>query len=139
MGFQYQPLNPNEIRLLKPLSRPSNSLSFEIVQTSLLLKPRYAALSYTWGAPYQNTQEKETECQPEFTKSITCNGMHVAVAQNLFNALAALTQVNVAELLWADALCINQADKFERSSQVLMMGEILLLGRGGLRVAWTSS
>jgi hypothetical protein len=65
--------------------------------------------------------------------------MHVAVAQNLFNALAALTQVNVAELLWADALCINQADKFERSSQVLMMGEILLLGRGGLRVAWTSS
>ncbi|KAF4625919.1 hypothetical protein G7Y89_g12245 [Cudoniella acicularis] len=124
MGFQYQPLNPNEIRLLKPLSRSSNSLSFEIVQTSLLLKPRYAALSYTWGAPYRNIQEKETECPPEFTKSITCNGMHVAVAQNLFNALAALTQVNVAELLWADALCINQADEFERPSQVLMMGEI---------------
>jgi len=100
MGFQYQPLNPNEIRLLKPLSRSSNSLSFEIVQTSLLLNPRYAALSYTWGAPYRNTQEKETECPSEFTESITCNGMHVAVAQNLFNALAALTQVNVAELLW---------------------------------------
>lgn len=124
MGFQYQPLNPNEIRLLKPLSRSSNSLSFEIVQISLLLKPRYAALSYTWGAPYRNIQEKETECPPEFTKCITCNGMHVAIAQNLFNALAALTQVNIAESLWADALCINQTDEFEQSSQVLMMGEI---------------
>jgi hypothetical protein len=116
MGFRYQPLDLNEIRLLKPLSPSSNSLSFEIVQISLLSKPHYAALSYTWGPPGD-------------THGILLNGQHFPIRQNLYDALQQVQSSKlVDQYLWVDAICINQGENDdalnERSAQINLMRQI---------------
>jgi hypothetical protein len=42
----------------------------------------------------------------------------------LFEALHSLRQSTVRRVIWADAICINQQDAYEKSIQVQMMGEI---------------
>ena len=116
MGFQYQTLNPNEIRLLKPLSRSSNALSFEIFHISLLSKPRYGALSYTWGPPGD-------------AHTILLNGQPFPIRQNLYDALQQVQSSKlIDQYLWVDAICINQggdADALhERSLQITRMTQI---------------
>jgi Heterokaryon incompatibility protein (HET) len=116
MEFRYRPLNTNEIRLLKPLSQSSNSLSFEIVHISLLSKPRYTALSYTWGPPGD-------------VYKILLNGLHFPIRQNLFDALQQIQRSQlVDQYLWVDAICINQGEDNdalnERSLHISLMKQI---------------
>ncbi|MCJ1434679.1 hypothetical protein MMC27_004048 [Xylographa pallens] len=116
MGFTYEPLDGNQIRLLRPVSRPSNSLSFEIVHISLLSKPCYAALSYTWGPPGD-------------IHGILLNGHAFPIRQNLHDALQQIQgSKHVAQLLWVDAICINQGKTDnalnELSVQITLMKQI---------------
>ena len=116
MKFQYQPLNPNEIRLLKPLPRSSNSLCFEIFHASLLSEPRYGALSYTWGPP-------------DNAHSILLNGQPFPIRQNLYDALQQVQSSKLADrYLWVDTICINQGEDDdalnERSVQITLMTQI---------------
>jgi hypothetical protein len=121
MGFQYQPLNPGEIRLLKFSPQPSSSLSFEIVHKSLSSKPRYAALSYAWGLPGG-------------VDDIWLNGQKFSIRPNLYHALKQLQSSKVVDqYLWVDAICINQGKNTnasnkdaldERSIQITLMKQI---------------
>ena len=116
MGFRYQQLNPNEIRLLKPLSRSSNALSFKIIHISLLSKPRYGALSYTWGPPGD-------------AHTILLNGQPFPIRQNLYDALQQIQCSKlVDQYLWVDAICINQGTDdnalHEKSVQITRMTQI---------------
>lgn len=116
MGFRYQQLNSNEIRLLKPLSRSSNALSFELIHISLLSKPRYGTLSYTWGPPGD-------------AYTILLNGQPFPIRQNLYDALQQIQSSRlVDQYISIDAICINQgkdADALqERSLQITFMTQI---------------
>ena len=116
MAFPYQWLDSNEIRLLRPVSRFSNSLSFELIHVSLLSKPRYVALSYTWGPPGG-------------THTILLSGQHFAIRPNLDQALQQIHRSKlVDEYLWIDAICINQNENEEasneRSVQIMHMTQI---------------
>ncbi|KAL2123467.1 hypothetical protein VTJ04DRAFT_3922 [Mycothermus thermophilus] len=74
----------------------------------------YEAISYVWGDPTRR-------------RDVTVNGVTVSVTENLHDALTAFRHTsseNRVRRLWADALCINQADLDERSSQVVLMGRI---------------
>jgi hypothetical protein len=71
----------------------------------------YEALSYVWG----NAQVKEP---------IILDGHAFQVTKNLECALRHLRLPDRQRMLWVDAICINQADQFERSEQVQQMGEI---------------
>jgi hypothetical protein len=55
---------------------------------------------------------------------ITCNGFSRTVTRNLFDALKALRYADKTRLLWVDALCINQDDTIDRTTQVNLMAEI---------------
>lgn len=77
------------------------------------VRGRYVAISYTWGS--ENVARQVL---------ITCNGQSVSISENLFTILRKLRQPDHEILLWADALCINQADPSERTAQVGMMGDI---------------
>src|SRR6266516_377443 len=70
--------------------------------------PKYKALSYCWG-------------DPGHTGEITLNGKSIKVRKNLESALRHLRDGTKEELLWVDALCINQNDLDERSSQVAII------------------
>jgi len=51
----------------------------------------------------------------------------LAITQNLHSALFRLLLLNKARLIWADAICINQEDTEERSSQARLMKDIYQL------------
>jgi hypothetical protein len=71
----------------------------------------YEALSYVWG----ETSDKHM---------MSCSGMKIQITANLDAALRKLRLPDQPRLLWVDAICINQSDIIERSSQVQMMREI---------------
>ncbi|KAK0516572.1 hypothetical protein JMJ35_001175 [Cladonia borealis] len=109
-------MNPNEIRLLKPLSRSSNALSFEIIHISLLSKPRYGALSYTWGPPGD-------------AHTILLNGQPFPSRQDLYDALQQIQCSKlVDQYLWVDAICTNQGRDddalHEKGLQITRMTQI---------------
>ncbi|KAF2758401.1 HET-domain-containing protein [Pseudovirgaria hyperparasitica] len=70
--------------------------------------PEYEALSYAWG------DAKDVEW-------ITCQDRELKVTRSLYNALRHLRLQDKSRMLWADAICINQSDVPERSSQVTQM------------------
>jgi hypothetical protein len=81
--------------------------------------PKYEALSYVWGI--------ERSPVPVMVKSQSLKRSFLNVTQNLATALVYLRHRTEPRVLWIDALCINQEDMEERSSQVARMAEIYRL------------
>jgi hypothetical protein len=74
-------------------------------------RPKYTSLSYVWG-------------RADNPKQVVVNGTVVEITTNLEEALRYLQQEFEPVVLWADALCINQNDKPEKSQQVQLMRHI---------------
>jgi hypothetical protein len=72
---------------------------------------RYEAISYAWGDPTDR-------------KTMICNETVTSTTRSLFEALQRFRYVSTTRVLWADALCINQADNEERTAQVRLMSFI---------------
>ncbi|OCK74527.1 HET-domain-containing protein [Lepidopterella palustris CBS 459.81] len=118
-NYKYEEICPNPelkvIRLIELHPAESEDESIQIyLRTVSLLDPerhRYEAISYCWGDP------TVTEC-------IRCGGSVLWITTNLFTALRRFRHKDRSRLLWADAICINQSDNDEKSSQVRMMTDI---------------
>ena len=133
----YNPLpSRNSIRVFElwPGS-DHHPLYLRLLDVELSAGVKYEAVSYTWG------ESKDTE-------TVNINGNLVDIRQNLWNFLINLRrqdhfrrEYDRAEekrfgkhrchrgqirprLLWADLICINQADLTEKAQQVQMMGRI---------------
>ena len=115
ISWKYRPLqNPTSwIRLLRVL--PSEDFAAPICCSleEVLLddSPTYDALSYAWG-------DRRPTC------SILLEDTNVEIRTNLEAALRSLRYSKRERLLWADALCIDQSDNDEKSSQVSLMSAI---------------
>lgn len=116
-GYRYSPLpGPRHIRLLRLKPRADTQgpeLSIELIIVSLDEPLLFEALSYAWGDPLPQAE-------------IRCSGLTAKIGLSLYGALRQLQShaPGFHRLIWADALCINQEDTAERSSQVRMMGDI---------------
>ena len=114
-AFQHQPLDSSnkEIRLIQILrpKRLSDQIQCTIRQTRLENAGDYIALSYTWGSPHR-------------TRTILLNGHEFEVTLNLEDFLREIRTKEKYMTFWIDAICINQNDLAERSSQVLIMKDI---------------
>lgn len=104
-----------EIRLLKvsPTTKEEDGaerIVCELQAHRLDDAPPFCALSYTWG-------------EPVFDRTIMINGCEHAVTATLLSALTRLRQ-NGYRTLWIDALCIDQENLAEKSSQVPLMFSI---------------
>lgn len=99
--------------------------TFSKMKCSSLLIPRknqwieYEALSYVWGS----------QADPAHARIFSpASGLPergiVSITQNLEIALRHLRQAATSRRLWIDALCIDQRDNKERSTQVSIMGKI---------------
>ncbi|XTI89273.1 HET-domain-containing protein [Cenococcum geophilum] len=130
--YEYAALNPSqrEIRVLILRSRVDanaevhcnlihQSLSQGVGETC-----SYVALSYVWGSK-------------DNPKTIYLDGKPVEVTRNLYSALDQFSQRNKDIHMWVDALCINQRDNDERTSQVVMMSTIYT--RAGSTFMWLGS
>ena len=114
-SYQYLPLqHPREIRLLRvePCGE-SDAVRCSITHVDLDHKPRYEALSYTWGDP---TKSGMLFC--------TKTGTQLAVTQNCMTAIRRLQWPDGERTLWIDAICIDQENVRERNQQVQLMSII---------------
>jgi hypothetical protein len=111
--ISHTPLLPDldEIRVLQLLS-PTSATMHTVPRNSA---PAYVALSYAWGDPRQ-------------VAPYTVNDQKVLISKSLSLALKRVftyLQRDPGETyLWADAICINQADNDEKASQVASMKSI---------------
>lgn len=111
-SFRYQPLEePDYIRvlILEP-GGPSDPLR-GTNRHQKYSRVCYEAVSYTWG-------DDSTPC------SIMLDGCRMSLTRSLFNALVRLRLRDRPRILWADGVCINQADNKEKSVQVGLMPRI---------------
>ena len=92
-------------------------LSCSLSIVSLDSKPDYETLSYVWG-------------DPSLSNEIIADGSVINITKNLRTALWYLRTPDVARVIWADGICINQSDLDERSFQVQMMGDIYRQAKG---------
>ncbi|CAK4033929.1 Hypothetical predicted protein [Lecanosticta acicola] len=104
---QYGPRHKAEaIRFPKHIVRLSTE------RTELQSAPSYVALSYAWG-------------DPGITEVVEVDGAAVNVTANLATALEHLQdKIEDNEALWIDALCIDQENEAEKSSQVARMRDV---------------
>lgn len=115
-------LESYEIRMLTLLPGPPGSVvRCTLEKTGLINPTKYAALSYCWG-------------DSKAVTNIIVNDVEYPVTVNLADALHELRSLNVTRV-WADALCINQADEEEKGHQIEYMKHIY--SRSEEAYAWT--
>ncbi|KAH8896343.1 HET-domain-containing protein, partial [Thozetella sp. PMI_491] len=102
-----------QIRLVRldPQSTAVAEIRCRLLTVSLENPPAYQALSYVWG----DSRNRQI---------IYIDGICLPVTLNLAAALQRLRHPHEEVVLWIDAICIDQSNLSERSSQVKMMGEI---------------
>lgn len=112
-AYEYKPLqSPTQIRILtlEPGGREA-PLCLSLTHASLDDAPSFEALSYAWGDATNRI-------------AVEYGDKEMQITQNLYDALRHLRHLNSARYLWADAICINQADLVERGAQVQLMARI---------------
>lgn len=139
----YNELNPRrcEIRLCTLLSGSfGHVLAYTLSTVSLNDRPDYHSLSYVWGAPVFNKElvirnnVYETDIR-SITPAHSAEGVTTAsslsapvsilmVTTSLYTALRGLRKTDEPRVLRVDAICIDQKNVDERSSQISMMGDI---------------
>lgn len=141
------PPHPGHIRLLQlhPSSDPSAPLSGTIFATTFeASRASYEALSYCWGDDARpetitlHVRNEEAHPGDSHTDENTTL-IQLPITRSLAEALADIRFQSADRLLWADALCIDQAHNGEKSVQVRQMYDVyansrrtlVYLGRGG--------
>lgn len=113
--FQYEPLDKStdSFRLCKLLlGQHGAPVECKLIHETISnLAGQYCALSYTWGDPTDQ-------------KWIRINDKEFHVQPNLLLALDAVRAIDAEQLIWIDAICINQREVPERNHQVSLMGQI---------------
>ncbi|KAF2806092.1 uncharacterized protein BDZ99DRAFT_395393 [Mytilinidion resinicola] len=109
--YQYTPLREMEFRLVRILPARSSKIKCEIVHASIENPPDFVAISYAWG-------------DADDTRKLILEGAIVPVSMSLHGALEALREKKEDVLVWADALCIDQQNRDERTQQVQLMTSI---------------
>lgn len=92
--------------------RPYNTRDCAGADEAQVEPAHFEAISYCWG-------------EPVFSRSIAfAEGGEISITGSLHSALQAFRYPDRSRSLWADAICINQDNLAERSSQVELMGDI---------------
>lgn len=109
----YWPLDEpkRQIRLLRMQHDHDEGIHLELKTFSLDDNPAFRALSYLW-----------TQAAADHTVYI--DGHAFLVRPNLYHYLDIMREEEHTDWIFIDAICINQEDLAERSSQVALMGDV---------------
>ncbi|KAH8674424.1 heterokaryon incompatibility protein-domain-containing protein, partial [Tricladium varicosporioides] len=112
-----------EIRLLEllPALASGKPIQCKIHHSFLEDSPTYSAISYCWGHTNKMVPIHIGNCE-------------IRVTINLKDALQHLRHTDTSRFLWADAICINQTDLYERNQQVRIMRDIYI--NSTITVVW---
>jgi hypothetical protein len=122
--FQYpERISVGQFRLilLQPCQDVSAPLEVKLVTKTLIeyhysIVNHYTALSYVWG----DVKDKRT---------VSIDGKSLEITATLHSSLRHIRDPEGELKVWADGICINQADVEERNIQVQEMGTIYQLAR----------
>ncbi|KAH9217518.1 heterokaryon incompatibility protein-domain-containing protein, partial [Leptodontidium sp. 2 PMI_412] len=125
--YRYSSLDEEigEIRLVILLPGPFDAPVHALLQTTSFTGdsvPQYEALSYTWGSA--DDPKTIRVGNAPFDRTV------LEVTSNLAKALPYLRHASVRRTLWIDAICVNQQDLQERSSQVKRMPDLYSKAKG---------
>ncbi|KAH7395286.1 heterokaryon incompatibility protein-domain-containing protein [Phaeosphaeria sp. MPI-PUGE-AT-0046c] len=113
--FKYEPIDLERpaFRLLQLLRGDGPTIECLLYQAYLdgADTVPYEAISYTWG-------------DMDKTTSVKVNEKTLKVTANLHSALKHLRLRDMDRIIWADAICIDQANERERGHQVQQMCKI---------------
>lgn len=111
------PDNRNYFRLLEllPGSSVEESLVCRLRTEKISSSPSYEAISYVWRKFDDERDHAIVQCEEGYTINIT---------YNLQSVLKSIRAQGDSQLLWADAICIDQDDLEERTEQVQRMKDI---------------
>ncbi|KAK0630688.1 heterokaryon incompatibility protein-domain-containing protein, partial [Bombardia bombarda] len=132
--FPYPPLPVGVDALRILILQPgdfSDPIKCTLTPAAFSMKPKYLALSYTWRDSYPDNSELPIGRFPDKKKkgvdaAIDVNDIPFYVRHNLRLALLHLRSPTQPLPIWADAICINQADTQERNAQVAIMSFIYM-------------
>uniref|UniRef100_A0A0B7K0G7 Heterokaryon incompatibility domain-containing protein n=2 Tax=Bionectria ochroleuca TaxID=29856 RepID=A0A0B7K0G7_BIOOC len=112
-AYEYTAITaPKTIRLIHiSPGIETDPVRFSLETSPLESAPDFEAISYCWGTDQDQHQ-------------VVCNGKPLLMHKSLFGGLSYFRFPDKTRVLWADAVCINQADPVEKSSQVLLMPHI---------------
>ncbi|KAF4465092.1 heterokaryon incompatibility [Fusarium albosuccineum] len=106
----YSRLPEERFRLIKLLpGKWDDTLKADLFEADQTFS--YTALSYTWGSR-------------RVLREVILNGTPKGITINLDLALRTLRSRHSPVIVWADALCINQEDVTDKSTQVSFMSQI---------------
>ncbi|KAI0854520.1 heterokaryon incompatibility protein-domain-containing protein [Xylaria cubensis] len=115
MAYVYEPLPENchtRVLELYPALDPDAPLHGNFRFVNLDHDPFYDAISYTWGKPH-------------FTEEIFIGeNSRLCITPNLRDALVRYRQPTEVRSIWADAICIDQANEEDKRIQIPSMGDI---------------
>lgn len=144
-GPQYVSVIPNDYSWYRPLDRTRKEIRILYLEPEPLDSPKdviiyvfnaslddpkvvrlYGCLSYCWGDTKvtKAVQVMYSEKSDSASNGLVTTQTRFQVTSNLEAALRVLRSKLKRPVLWADALCIDQSDLDERSSQVPLMSEI---------------
>jgi hypothetical protein len=110
--YTYKKLAHREIRLLRLVKKhPFAETTCELFHKSLEKKPKYEAISYTWGDPIP-------------TCWVCVNGKWLSTTRNAQRVIQERGSIWRTRTIWIDSICINQNDEDERAKQLRLMNEI---------------
>lgn len=135
---QYTPLPGLKwLRLLRILSFNEEEAVCSLESFDMTRLPKFDCLSYTWGDPMSRGLYPPGPLQDEMSSSCDktirhADGSIIGVTENLVQALKRLAEFGYSssldnptpQYLWIDAICINQGDNAEKSTQVAIMDVI---------------
>jgi hypothetical protein len=123
--YIYEALHDGEFRLVEIQPGAfSDPVQCEIFHARIV-DSEYEALSYTWD---ENTDDHRSSFQSRLpivvSSSHILGNRHVQVTKNCESALRRVRAASQGQVIWVDALCINQLDVNERGHQVGYMPQI---------------
>ena len=131
-GFKYDPLpDTRSFRLIKEIASDASGSHLSCVLESFGLDacPSYGCLSYTWGPALTSDAETggptDTARFELIVRAEEAAGV-LSINENLYDALCQMSSslFDSTLYMWVDAICIDQDNLKERSSQVSMMDSI---------------
>ncbi|KAI4096385.1 MAG: hypothetical protein LQ339_006973 [Xanthoria mediterranea] len=144
--YVYDKLDPTRKQIRICLIHPGafeDPIKCSLRTVSLDDDPQYETLSYAWGAPVLDHTLLVDGAALKVTKNLHnafqylrrqqrsfSEDDHESSGDNAFkpDVTSSWRDPEACQVLWADAVCINQADVDERASQVNLMGDVYQRG-----------
>ncbi|KAI1745488.1 heterokaryon incompatibility protein-domain-containing protein [Xylaria scruposa] len=111
----YQPLSQGHARFLRRVPQSNDELIFDFISLPVSDTEdgeKFIAISYCWGD------------LPPDRVLVLADGSTIPITAKVIHILQEIIHRTQSDVIWIDAICINQQDPIEKSDQIFLMTNI---------------